>query len=78
MAILTDIVADTTISSPEMENRGKPVKALAHGGHVIDRIVWEESDDLVYLCTQQCYDQLCVGDMSRRPVGFPREDVTGL
>ncbi len=78
MAIITHIVEGTTPNLSGAENRGKVVKATAHGGRVIERIVWEETDDLVYLCSQRCYDQLCTGDASIRPVGFPRGDVTGL
>lgn len=78
MVILSENVADTTLISTGAGNRGKTVKAVAYGGRVITRIVWEEANDLVYLCSQRCYDQLCTGDMSIRPVGFPRNDVTGL
>ena len=78
MAIITSIVANTTPNLPNEENRGKAVNAVTYGGQVIERIVWDEADDLVYLCSQRCYYQLCDGDMSIRPVGFPRASVMGL
>lgn len=78
MPIIDDIVANTTINLPIEENRGKAVKVVAYGGKVIDRLVWEEEEDLVYLCTQRCYDQLSTGNTSIRAVGFPRADVIGL
>jgi len=78
VAIVTENVADTTINLPGTENRGKSVKVAAYGGKIIDRLVWEESADFVYLCTQRCYNQLSAGDESIRAVGFPRSDVTGL
>jgi ribosomal protein S19E (S16A) len=78
VASLAEVVANTTINYGSTENRGKSVKAVAHGGKIIDRLVWEELQDVVYLCTQRCFDQLSAGDESIRPIGFPRGDIQGL
>lgn len=75
MVIVTDIVVDTTPISTKGESKGKAAQALDYRGRTIKRIIWEVTDELVYLCTQRCYEQLCSGDMSIRPVGFPRNDV---
>lgn len=75
MAIVTNVVDGTTPEGKELENRGKAVKARAYGGREIERLVWEETADVVYLCTKRCFDQLSAGDGSIRPVGFPREDI---
>jgi len=72
------IVSRGPILAYTKENRGKSVSVVAFGGKILDRLVWEESEDFVYLCTQRCYDQLSAGDTSIRAVGFPREDVQGL
>lgn len=75
MAIVARVVAGTTPNYGGTRNRGKVVKARAHGGREIERVVWEEAKDVVYLCTKRCFDRLTAGDHSTRPVGFPREDV---
>jgi hypothetical protein len=66
VAIMHKNVAGTTLEPYSTENRGKPVKAVAYGGKVIERLVWEELGDVVYLCTQRCFDQLAEMD----PIGW--------
>ena len=75
MAIVEQNVVTTTNSAISTERRGTPVRAIGFGGKIFDRIVWDEDSEVVYLCSQRCFDQLSAGDESIRPVGFPRADV---
>ncbi len=57
---------------PKTENRGKRVKARSATGEILDRLVWEEVEDAVFICTERCFTLLQSGDDSFRAVGFER------
>ena len=64
----------------DTSNRGKWAKVLCYGGKIVERIIWEETDDAVFVCTQEKYKKL-LGDNENECahppyIGFPKRDVT--
>lgn len=57
------------------ENRGMRVKVRVCGGDVVERRVWERSEDVIYLCSERCYEWLINGDNYRNPVAFPESAI---
>jgi len=64
-------IKNTTNTIKNTISKGSLVKARMHGGCIEDRIVWDVDGDTYYLCTNRCYEKLCNGDHSTRPIGYP-------
>lgn len=57
------------------ENRGKKAKVKVFSGNIVERIVWEQNNNVVYLCTNRVYKELIADGSDFRPIGFPILDV---
>ncbi len=78
MGIIYMIMQNTTKNTENTEKNGALVKVKVFGGDIVDRVVWSVESDIVYLCTQRCYDSLICGKSTNNPIGFPINDVIGL
>jgi hypothetical protein len=65
----------TTISAQNTEKRGDKVRVRVFGGQVIERIVWDAEEYVLYLCSPRTYESLLADDPSYQPVGFPRDSI---
>lgn len=69
------ISKNTTQTDVSHRDRGASVKVRLYGGEIVERVVWDEEDGVVYLCSRDCYARKLAGDPEARPIGFPAEDV---
>lgn len=66
---------NATTFEKNSNHRGSNVEVKVFGGGIVDRIVWDEDRDVIYLCTKRCFEALLRNDDSTRPVGFPKIDI---
>lgn len=66
---------NTTTRMFRTDRRGASVKVRLYGGAIVERVVWDEEDGVVYLCSRDCYTRKLAGDPEARPIGFPSGDV---
>lgn len=55
--------------------RGDFVIVRAFGDIPLVRIVWDETDKIIYITNEEQYALLSAGKPALEPVGFPWEDV---
>lgn len=65
-----------TENTENIYNRGEKVNVRVFGGAVVERRVWEEVGDAVFVCTDRCYENLLQGNFEIRPVGFLKQAVS--
>ncbi len=64
----------TTVSVRNTEtSKVVSVRTLDRG--IVDRVIWQETDSHVYVCTETSYRMLCRGLDAPAPIGFPWSDV---
>lgn len=69
-------VRNTTPWMKNTERRGEYVRVTLFGGDIVERVVWEECEEVVYLCSERCFSELVSsGGSAFRPVAYPREDI---
>lgn len=54
---------------------GEAIKVKTHSGEVVERFVWEDAGDVVFVCTRRVYDMLKAGFDAPLPIGFPKSSV---
>lgn len=77
------IVAQNTESATENANNfarvdfrhGDAVLARTVKGEWVERRVWSDAADVVYLCSDRLFDELSRGCSILWPIGFPKADV---
>ncbi len=55
--------------------KGEMVVAKTYGGGEVERRVWEDIGETVYLCSERQYEALNKGWDAPMPIGFPKQDV---
>lgn len=55
--------------------RGTTVTVKLHDGSVVERVLWEETPDRVFVTSAENYQKLLRGERDAVPIGFPRKDV---
>ncbi len=55
--------------------RGDIVTVKTFGGETVSRLVWDESDEMVYVVNEESYRLLMNGERAPTPIGFPRSDI---
>jgi len=55
--------------------KGDKVVVLSSKDKLLIRRVWEATQDVVYICSEENYQTLSDGKQGLLPVGFPREFV---
>lgn len=55
--------------------KGEMVMAKTYGGGQVERRVWEDTGETVYLCSERQYEALNKGWDAPMPIGFPKQDV---
>ncbi len=69
-------VQNTTAHRKNTElHRGVKVRVRLYGGEIVERLVWNDLDDFVFVCTNRNYELLRTGRNAPSPIGFPRGDI---
>ena len=55
--------------------KGESVIAKTFGGGEVERLVWQDGENTVYLCSGRQYEALNRGWDAPMPIGFPKQDV---
>lgn len=55
--------------------RGQTVKVRLVCGDLVERVVWDDRNEYVFLCSARCYSLLLAGSDAPSPIGFPRSDI---
>lgn len=64
--------------SPEILEKGVPVRVRCAAGDMRDNIVWEDHGAVVMVCARDQFERLAAGYPAPMPIGFRREDVQPL
>lgn len=75
---MTIVRNTTTIVRKAELSPGESVEVVLASGDLAERVVWEVSGELVYVCTEKTYERLQRGDVAAQPIGFPMCDVRAL
>lgn len=59
----------------ELLRKGEKVAVRLFDGSIVERLVWEDHIDHVFICTEKTFQQLLSGADCPAPIGFPSEDV---
>jgi hypothetical protein len=65
----------TIVSARNTEKRGDKVRVRVFGGKIIERIVWDAEESVLYLCSPRSFEALIADDATYQPIGFPRDSV---
>ena len=57
--------------------RGERITVRLFDGTIVERVIWDETEDRVFVTSAANYEKLLRGQWEALPIGFPRKD-TGL
>lgn len=55
--------------------RGRAVVVKTYNRGEVERVVWADAGDTVYLCSARQFKALAQGHPAPSPIGFPRGDI---